>query len=77
MENKKTFSENQNLELKFRYLKAGLTPELFSRIHNRSLVRVYDALRGDAPALLERMMRTIERYEEKSSINSKINQDKK
>lgn len=60
-----SLNKNQLLKIKYRALLVGLTPELFSRIHNRSVIRVYDALRGEAPHLLRKIIKTIERYEKK------------
>lgn len=61
------------LDVKHRYERMNrdfglkLNPEYFATIHNRSLPRVYSALKGEAPALLKRINKHLDVVEERET----------
>ena len=63
----------QQLKIKFRIELSGLSVKKLSKIHRRTERRIYDALTGEAPQLLLKIIKTIERYEKKNQTTESIN----
>jgi len=57
----------QPIDVRHKAEKLGITPEYLSKIHRRSIQRIYDAYKGKAPNLLKRINNHLSKLQSKVS----------